>query len=221
MYQALGLPRLSRIGVQVGDMMAGLVPVPILVFCEESVQEGRETVFPAHMLHQPFDIVRHEPGVMVGSSLAYVGSLGVGIEGLVETPVGVPAAGISGPGVDHVLPVGGPLQEAVPVGVMPQLACNLGEDEVVICIFQRPGGLLPLVESLTDRIFHRDITVPEVGIERPASLPVLVGGIIPVYLEGVLPHQGICLFMVESVEPLHYRVSDHGYPMVPDHCGSI
>jgi hypothetical protein len=73
------------------------------------------------------------------------------------------------------------------------------------------------MERVADGIFQRNVAVFQIAVECAAAAAIHIGIVRRRSLHGILPHQPISLFCIESANSLHIRVHDHGDRMVPDH----
>ena len=113
MHPLLRLPRFAGIGEKVGDVVSRFIAVPVVVAFEESIQPIDETFFSTHLLHEPGDVLRNIPSIMVRSAFRYEIDKIIRGEGFNPASVGMPSTRIACFGIDNVAVVFRPLDQCV------------------------------------------------------------------------------------------------------------
>ena len=136
-YCLLRFPRLSCIIKHECDLVAGLIPVPVAVFAEHRIQFQGKFFFSSHALHQSVWIMWHIPCVMARSSFCNKFSKQECILFFQERAVGISSLCIACLWVNHIAIILSTYGQQFVIFVLLKLFGYLGEDKVIVGIFQR------------------------------------------------------------------------------------
>lgn len=154
--------------------MTRLVAMPIALFAEHGIEFSDEFVTPSHTFHQTVRVVRHVPSVMTRGSFGDEGSKTERIIVRKETAVGPTPLCITGTRIDDVAIIAGTSQQTVCIGCLAQSCSDLRQSKVVVSILQRTRYLFPCMERIGNRIFKRNVSVLQIGLQSPAPHTVTV-----------------------------------------------
>ena len=117
--------------------------------------------------------------------------------------------------------IAGTLHQRVMIFLFSQSTGHLGQSKIIESILQGARHLFPPVESVGNTVFHRDVAVFQIRVERPPSHPVFIIRRVRGLFESILPHGFVSLPDVEISDTFHIRVCQDGYGMIAYHGGRV
>ena len=220
---AAGLVVAPDVVIEVGNLVAGFVAVPIETLLEHGIEFFFEALRPTHCLNEGGNVVGHVEGVVAGGTLGDV-AFAVGEVGVVfELTPYMPTIGPTCEGINDVAPVGGAAQELAVVVGRTEVAGELSHAEVVVGILQGARGLFVGVERVENVILHGYVAILQVRLQGAAALAVLIVSLRR-RREGVLAEVAIGEprpLPLGSKDALDVSIGKDGGTVVANHGGGV
>src|SRR5882757_2865111 len=106
----------------------------------------------------------------------------------------------AGLGINHVAPVLSTLAEKSRIFLVSQLLRNIGKHCIVIRVLKRARYLFIFVKSIVDRVFKRNVSIFDVGVETATSFAIAILLACCRHLQRIPPHEWISAPYIEAAD---------------------